>query len=132
MFENLTPDGKIKTIRYLKATHEDFAKLVREGKKIIQDIDDMEKKTGITIAEAEKMVEEDSKKEVAIDGERKPVLWLYTYYVKKKSILNGYNKAYKFLMEEGVDELLFSIGVSSESYGYNFYKFCLESFEEEE
>ena len=55
MFENLTPDGKIKTIRYLKATHEDFAKLVREGKKIIQDIDDMEKKTGITIAEAEKM-----------------------------------------------------------------------------
>ena len=86
MFENLTPDGKIKTIRYLKATHEDFAKLVREGKKIIQDIDDMEKKTGITIAEAEKMVEEDSKKEVAIDGERKPVLWLYTYYVTTRLI----------------------------------------------
>ena len=44
MFENLTPDGKIKTIRYLKATHEDFAKLVREGKKIIQDIDDIAKR----------------------------------------------------------------------------------------
>ena len=34
MFENLTPDGKIKTIRYLKATHDDFAKLVKEGKKM--------------------------------------------------------------------------------------------------
>ena len=41
MFENLTPDGKIKTIRYLKATHEDFDKLVKEGKKMLKDIDSM-------------------------------------------------------------------------------------------
>ena len=30
--ENITADGKIKTIRCVKATHEDFAKLVNLGK----------------------------------------------------------------------------------------------------
>ena len=30
--ENITADGKIKTIRCVKATHEDFAKLVQLGK----------------------------------------------------------------------------------------------------
>ena len=49
MFENLTPDGKIKTIRYLKATHEDFDKLVKEGKKMLKDIDSMEEKTHILL-----------------------------------------------------------------------------------
>ena len=58
MFENLTPDGKIKTIRYLKATHEDFDKLVKEGKKMLKDIDSMEEKTHISPIEAEKMAEE--------------------------------------------------------------------------
>ena len=132
MFENLTPDGKIKTIRYLKATHEDFSKLVKEGKKILQDIADMEEKIGISISEAEKMVAQEALKEVNVGGENKTVLWLYTYYVTKKAILEGYQKAYKFLMEEGVDELLFSTGVSSECYDYNFYQFCLDSFDEEE
>ena len=130
MFANLTPDGKIKTIRYLKATHDDFAKLVKEGKKMIKDVDDMEKKTGISPTDVEKLVEENPNKEIEIDGEKKTVLWLYTYYVNRKSILEGYNRAYKFLMEEGVDELLFTIGVGSDSYDYNFYKFCLDAFDE--
>ena len=129
MFENLTPDGKIKTIRYLKATHEDFDKLVKEGKKMLKDIDSMEEKTHISPTEAEKMAEENPKQEIEVDGEKKTALWLYTYYMNKKSILEGYNRAYKFLMEEGVDELLLTIGVGSDSYDYNFYKFCLDTFD---
>ena len=129
MFENLTPDGKIKTIRYLKATHEDFDKLVKEGKKMLKDIDSMEEKTHISPIEAEKMVEENPKQEIEVDGEKKTAFWLYTYYMNKKSILEGYNRAYKFLMEEGVDELLLTIGVGSDSYDYNFYKFCLDTFD---
>lgn len=130
MFENLTPDGKIKTIRYLKATHDDFAKLVKEGKKILNDISTMEEKTGITPNDSEKMAQSEPQREIEIDGEKKTVFWLYTFYVNRKATLEGYNRAYKFLMEEGVDELLFTIGVGSESYDYNFYKFCLDAFDE--
>ncbi len=130
MFENLTPDGKIKTVRYLKATHEDFAKLVREGKKIISDIKSMEKKTGISANEAENLAKTQPDKEIEVDNEKKTVFWLYSYYLNKKSVLEGYNRAYKFLMEEGVDELLFTINIGSESYDYNFYKFSLDTFDD--
>lgn len=124
---NLTEDGKIKTIRYLKATHEDFAKLVNEGKKIIAEFNEMVEKTGINFEDCKKKVEEKDFSAVNIDGEEKNMLWLYTYYVERKSILDGYNRAYKFLMEEGVDELLLSIDIGPESYNYNFYKLCLEN-----
>lgn len=124
---NLTEDGKIKTIRYLKATHEDFAKLVNEGKKVIDEFNAMESKTGITMEMCKEKIKEGKIDTVTIDGEEKDILWLYTYYVEKKSILDGYNRAYKFLMEEGVDELLLSIDIGPESYNYNFYKLCLEN-----
>ena len=124
---NLTEDGKIKTIRYLKATHEDFAKLVNEGKKIIAEFNEMVEKTGITFEDCKKKVEEKDFSTINIDGEEKNMLWLYNYYIERKSILDGYNRAYKFLMEEGVDELLLSIDIGPESYNYNFYKLCLEN-----
>ncbi len=124
---NLTEDGKIKTIRYLKATHEDFAKLVNEGKKIIAEFNEMVEKTGITFEECKNKVEEKDFSTINIDGEEKNMLWLYNYYIERKSILDGYNRAYKFLMEEGVDELLLSIDIGPESYNYNFYKLCLEN-----
>ncbi len=124
---NLTEDGKIKTIRYLKATHEDFAKLVNEGKKIIAEFNEMVEKTGINFEECKKKVEEKDFSTINIDGEEKNMLWLYNYYIERKSVLDGYNRAYKFLMEEGVDELLLSIDIGPESYNYNFYKLCLEN-----
>ena len=124
---NLTEDGKIKTIRYLKATHEDFAKLVNEGKKIIAEFNEMVEKTGITFEDCKKKVEEKDFSTINIDGEEKNMLWLYNYYIERKSVLDGYNRAYKFLMEEGVDELLLSIDIGPESYNYNFYKLCLEN-----
>lgn len=124
---NLTEDGKIKTIRYLKATHEDFAKLVNEGKKIIAEFNEMVEKTGINFEECKKKVEEKDFSTINIDGEEKNMLWLYNYYIERKSVLDGYNRAYKFLMEEGVDELLLSIDIEPESYNYNFYKLCLEN-----
>lgn len=124
---NLTEDGKIKTIRYLKATHEDFAKLVNEGKKIIAEFNEMVEKTGINFEECKKKVEEKDFSTINIGGEEKNMLWLYNYYIERKSVLDGYNRAYKFLMEEGVDELLLSIDIGPESYNYNFYKLCLEN-----
>ena len=124
---NLTEDGKSKTIRYLKATHEDFAKLVNEGKNVIDEFNTMESKTGITMEMCKEKIKEGKIDTVTIDGEEKDILWLYTYYVEKKSILDGYNRAYKFLMEEGVDELLLLIDIGPESYNYNFYKLCLEN-----
>ena len=124
---NLTEDGKIKVIRYLKATHEDFAKLVNEGKKIIAEFNEMVEKTGINFEECKKKVEEKDFSTINIDGEEKNMLWLYNYYIERKSVLDGYNRAYKFLMEEGVDELLLSIDIGPESYNYNFYKLCLEN-----
>ena len=42
--DNLTPDGKIKTIRCVKATHEDFAKLVNLGKDAKNALEELEKK----------------------------------------------------------------------------------------
>lgn len=124
---NLTEDGKIKTIRYLKATHEDFAKLVNEGKKIIAEFNEMVEKTGINFEECKKKVEKKDFSTINIDGEEKNMLWLYNYYIERKSVLDGYSRAYKFLMEEGVDELLLSIDIGPESYNYNFYKLCLEN-----
>ena len=37
--ENITADGKIKTIRCVKATHEDFAKLVNLGKEAKKELE---------------------------------------------------------------------------------------------
>ena len=38
---------------------------------MIKDVDDMEKKTGISPTEVEKLVEEDPNKEIEIDGEKR-------------------------------------------------------------
>ena len=40
--ENITADGKIKTIRCVKATHEDFAKLVQLGKDAKKELETLE------------------------------------------------------------------------------------------
>lgn len=124
MQNNLTPDGKIKTIRCVKATHEDFAKLVNMGKKVMQEIAEMEKKTG-TCAEIVIEQFENKNKTEAVYGE--DTFDLYCFYIKKDSELKAYKNAYKVLMEEGVDELLLSIEVGPESYNYNFYELCLEN-----
>lgn len=124
---NLTEDGKIKTIRYLKATHDDFSKLVTEGKKIMKEISEMEAASGTTLAGARLLAEKNPGQTVNVNGMEKAALWLYAEFLRLDGVLEGYNNAYKFLMEEGVDELLLSINIGAESYEYNFYKLCLNN-----
>lgn len=47
--ENITADGKIKTIRCVKATHEDFAKLVQLGKDAKKELETLEKQWGYNL-----------------------------------------------------------------------------------
>lgn len=121
-----TEEGKIRTMRCVKATHEDFAKLVKLGRDVRDDIYEMVEKSGVRPREALEKVQSGENFNVNIDGEEKSILWLYGYYLKKQSELDAYNTAYKVLMEEGVDEMLFSIDIEPDSYNYNFYKLCVE------
>lgn len=122
---NLTPDGKIKTIRCVKATHEDFAKLVKLGKDVKQELKDMETNTNTTLKElGQLLMKEDGNHPWADSG--KTVLELYTWFVQKQAELDAYRNTYHVLMEEGVDELLASIDVGPESYDYDFYELCLD------
>lgn len=122
----LIEDGKIKTIRCIKATHEDFEKLVNMGKKVIKEISDMEKKTNTCSKKFIDQTEKGEKKEPFYD-KKITQMELYKFYIEKEIQLETYKNIYKELMEEGVDELLFSIEVKPESYHYNFYELCLEN-----
>lgn len=127
MVNNLTEDGKIRTIRYLKATHEDFSKLVNEGKKVKEEIEEMEKSFQMAMEEVKEKIKSDPNEQVFINGENKSLFEVYTYLVKKHAELDAYRNTYHFLMEEGVDELLVSIEIDPESYDYDFYELCLEN-----
>lgn len=124
--DNLTPDGKIKTIRCVKATHEDFAKLVQLGKDVIQSITQLEKDSGNTIESLEKELKKQEYSPIVFsDGTKHSILEIYITLIQKKAELDAYRNAYHVLMEEGVDELLTSINISAESYDYDFYELCL-------
>ncbi len=125
--DNLTPDGKIKTIRCVKATHADFAKLVNMGKKVLQEIDDMEKLSHITLEGIEVKLQEGNYEMLPFqDGTLHPIVEVYSFLLKKQAEIDAYRNAYHVLMEEGVDELLASISIGAESYNYDFYELCLE------
>ena len=59
--------------------------------------------------------------------ENKTVLDIYIEMTKKAEQLYAYHNAYHVLMEEGVDELLMTIGISPDGYGYDFYELCLNN-----
>ncbi len=120
-----TPDGKIKTIRCVKATHEDFAKLVNMGKKVKKEILELESVSAATQATLCDRVQRGESSQIC-GKSGKTVLEIYTEFVEKQSELDAYRNAYHVLMEEGVDELLASINVEPESYDYNFYELCLD------
>lgn len=125
--KNLTPDGKIKTIRCVKATHADFAKLVAMGKKVLQEIKDMEEKCGMTLEVLQEKLENNGQELVEFkDGSKHSVFEVASYLIKKQAEIDAYRNAYHVLMEEGVDELLASIDIDAQSYDYDFYELCLE------
>ena len=57
--ENITADGKIKTIRCVKATHEDFAKLVNLGKEAKKELEILVEKWG-NIEHIKEMTQKDA------------------------------------------------------------------------
>jgi len=116
--ENITADGKIKTIRCVKATHEDFAKLVQLGKDAKKELETLEQQWGYTLVQLKELVKQEA---------YKTMLELYTEMTQKAEQLYTYHNAYHVLMEEGVNELLDTIGMAPDSYGYDFYQLCLEN-----
>lgn len=80
--ENITADGKIKTIRCVKATHEDFAKLVQLGKDQKKALETFQQKWGYTIEELEKLIQQNAYQTVTQETETKTVLELYLEMVK--------------------------------------------------
>ena len=65
--------------------------------------------------------------EVTQETETKTVLELYLEMVKRAEQLYAYHNAYRVLMEEGVNELLMTIGIAPDSYNYDFYQLCLDN-----
>ena len=125
--ENITADGKIKTIRCVKATHKDFAKLVQLGKDQKKALETFQQKWGYTIEELEKLIQQNAYQTVTQETETKTVLELYLEMVKRAEQLYAYHNAYRVLMEEGVNELLMTIGIAPDSYNYDFYQLCLDN-----
>ena len=123
--ENITADGKIKTIRCVKATHEDFAKLVNLGKEAKKELEILVEKWG-NIEHIKEMTQKDAC-HVIDQKENKTVLDIYIEMTKKAEQLYAYHNAYHVLMEEGVDELLMTIGISPDGYGYDFYELCINN-----
>ncbi len=125
--ENITADGKIKTIRCVKATHEDFAKLVQLGKDAKKELETLEQQWGYTLVQLKELVKQEAYKTITYEAETKTMLELYTEMTQKAEQLYTYHNAYHVLMEEGVNELLDTIGMAPDSYGYDFYQLCLEN-----
>ena len=124
--ELFTPNGKIKTIRCIKSTHEDFAELVRMGKRVLNEIRDKEENIGCSVLELEEKIKMGLANEPVIENSIETILEAYTYFMKKTAELEGYRNVYHQLMEGGVDELLQSIHIGPESYQYDFFQLCLE------
>ncbi len=125
--ENITADGKIKTIRCVKATHEDFAKLVKLGKDEKKALEAFQQKWGYEVEQLEKLIQQNAYQTVTQGNETKTLLELYIEMVKRAEQLYAYHNAYHVLMEEGVNELLVTIGIAPDSYDYDFYQLCLEN-----
>lgn len=124
--ENITADGKIKTIRCVKATHEDFAKLVELGKNVKEELEILEKQWGYSIEQLKEIIKKDAYK-IVEEAENKTLLDIYIEMTQKAEQLYAYHNAYRVLMQEGVDELLATIGIAPDSYGYDFYELCLNN-----
>lgn len=124
--ENITADGKIKTIRCVKATHEDFAKLVELGKNVKNELEALEKQWGYNIEQLKEIIKKDAYK-IVEEAENKTLLDVYIEMTQKAEQLYAYHNAYRVLMQEGVDELLATIGIAPDSYGYDFYELCLNN-----
>ena len=124
--ENITADGKIKTIRCVKATHEDFAKLVELGKNVKEELEILEKQWGYNIEQLKEIIKKDAYK-IVEEAENKTLLDVYIEMTQKAEQLYAYHNAYRVLMQEGVDELLATIGIAPDSYGYDFYELCLNN-----
>lgn len=124
--ENITADGKIKTIRCVKATHEDFAKLVELGKNVKEELEILEKQWGYSIEQLKEVIKKDAYK-IVEEAENKTLLDIYIEMTQKAEQLYAYHNAYRVLMQEGVDELLATIGIAPDSYGYDFYELCLNN-----
>lgn len=124
--ENITADGKIKTIRCVKATHEDFAKLVKLGKDVKKELETLEEKYGYSKEQLKEMVKKEAY-QIAKETENKTLLEIYIEMTQKAEQLYAYHNAYHVLMEEGVNELLATIGIAPDSYGYDFYELCLNN-----
>lgn len=125
--ENITADGKIKTIRCVKATHEDFAKLVQLGKDAKKELETLEKQWGYTSVELKELIKQEAYKTITNGTITKTALEIYIEMIQKAEQLYAYHNAYHVLMEEGVNELLATIGISPDSYGYDFYQLCLDN-----
>ena len=125
--DNLTPDGKIKTIRCVKATHEDFAKLVNLGKDAKNALEELEKKWNYKKDILAEEIKKDAYATLTNGTETKTKLDIYIEMVKKDQELASYHNAYHVLMEEGVNELLATIGIGQDSYDYDFYQLCLDN-----
>lgn len=124
--ENITADGKIKTIRCVKATHEDFAKLVKLGKDVKKELETLEQQWGYRKDELKEIVKKDAY-QIADETTNKTLLEIYIEMTQKAEQLYAYHNAYHVLMEEGVNELLATIGIAPDSYGYDFYELCLNN-----
>lgn len=124
--ENITADGKIKTIRCVKATHEDFAKLVNLGKDAKKELQQLEQQYGYRLEELQEIVKKNAS-ESSEKTQNKTFLEIYIEMIKKSEQLFSYHNAYHVLMEEGVNELLATIGIAPDSYGYDFYQLCLDN-----
>lgn len=124
--QQLTENDKIKTIGCRKVTYEDFEKLVNMGKNVMKEIADMEKQTNTC---SKKLIEQTEKEETinALKDKDITQMQLYKFYIQKETELETYKKAYKVLMEEGVDQLLCSIKARPENSKFNFYELCLEN-----
>ncbi len=125
--ENITPDGKIKTIRCVKATHEDFAKLVNLGKEAKKCLQELEVQWNCTKEALAEEIKKDAYAVLTKGTQTKTKLELYIEMLQWAEQLAAYHNAYHVLMEEGVNELLATIGVGQESYGYDFYQLCLDN-----